>query len=53
MNTKFSLKSIQDKMGRVSILGTPIDTLGGDRIKINDNTYDSTPEIYKASSSTS
>ena len=35
-----------------TILGVPIYTLGGDRIKINENIYDLTPEIYKALSDT-
>ena len=30
-----------------TILGVPINTLGGDRIQIKDNNYDLTPEIYK------
>ena len=34
------------------ILGVPIITLGGDRIQIDDNVYDLTPEIYKALSYT-
>ena len=35
-----------------TILGVPIFTLGGDRIRIHDNVYDLTPEIYKALFST-
>ena len=35
-----------------TILGVPINTLGGDRIQIKDNIYDLTPEIYKALSYT-
>ena len=35
-----------------TILGVAIYTLGGDRIQINDNVHDFTPEIYKALSST-
>ena len=35
-----------------TILGVPINTLGGDRIQIKDNIYDLTPEIYKALSDT-
>ena len=53
MNSKDSLRLLQDDSSRASILGTPIYTLGGDRIRINDKIYDLTPEIYKALSSTS
>ena len=35
-----------------TILGVPIHTLGGERIQINENIYDLTPEIYKALSDT-
>ena len=35
-----------------TILGVPINTLGGDRIQIKDNIYDLIPEIYKALSYT-
>ena len=52
MNSKNSLKLIPDDFGRASILGVPINTLGDDRIQINDNVYDLTPEIYKALSYT-
>ena len=52
MNSKNSLKLIPDDSGRTSILGVPINTLGGDRIQIKDNVYDLTPEIYKSPSST-
>ena len=31
-----------------TILGVPIYTLGGDILRIRDNDYDTTPEIYKA-----
>ena len=53
MSSKNFLKLIQDKSGKASILGVPINTLGGDRIRIKDIIYDLTPEIYKALSSTS
>ena len=53
MDSKNSLKLIQDDLGRASILGIPIHTLGGDRLQINGNVYDLPPEIYKALSSTS
>ena len=52
MNSKNSSKLIPDDSGRASILGVPINTLGGDRIQINDNIFDLTPEIYKALSFT-
>ena len=52
MNSKNSLKLIPDDSGRATVLGVPINTLGGDRIQIKDNVYDLTPEIYKALSST-
>ena len=47
MNSKNTLKLIQEDSVRASILGNPIHTLGGDRIQINDNVYDLTPEIKK------
>ena len=53
MNSKNSLKIKQDDSDRASILGIPIYTTGGGRIKINENVHDITPEIYKALSSTS
>ena len=53
VSSKNSLKIRQDASSRASILGTPIITLGGDRIKSNENIYDLTPEINKALSSTS
>ena len=42
-----SLK-IKSTPSGATILGVPINTLGGDRIQIKDNIYDLTPEIYKA-----
>ena len=51
-NSKTSLKLKQDESGRASKLGVSVNTLGGDRIQINDNIYDSTPEIFKALSYT-
>ena len=50
MSSANSLK-IKSTPGR-TILGVPINTLGGDRIQIKDNIYDLTPEIYKALSYT-
>ena len=46
-----SLKTKSTPSG-ATILGVPINTLGGDRIQIRDNIYDLTPEIYKALSYT-
>ena len=47
MNSKNSLKLIPGDSGRAIILGFPINTLGGDRIQINDHVFDLTPELYK------
>ena len=46
-----SLKIIASPSGP-TILGVPINTLGGDRIQIKDNIYNLSPEIYKALSDT-
>ena len=46
MNIESSLKLIQGDSARALILGIPIYTLGGDRIRKKDNVYDSSPEIY-------
>ena len=46
-----SLKIISTPSG-ATILGVPVYTLGGDRIQINGNDYNLTPEIYKALSYT-
>ena len=53
MNSKNTLKVIQDESGRASILGTPIYTLGSDRKRMNDIIYDLTREIFNAIFSTS
>ena len=52
MDSKNTLKLIQDGTGRASILRIPFYTLGCNRIRINDNICDLTPEIYKKLSST-
>ena len=52
MKSRNSLKLSQDEFGRASVLGTPFFTLAGGIIKINDDIYDLTPEIYSALSST-
>ena len=51
MSSLNSLKIIASPSGP-TILGVPINTLGGDRIQIKDNIYDLTPEIYKTLSDT-
>ena len=51
-NSKNSLKLLQDDSSRASTLGTPINTLGGDKIRINDNIFDLTPKICKTLTST-
>ena len=52
MRSKNSLKITQDESHRANILGVPIQVSGGDTIKINENIYELTPEIYKALSDT-
>ena len=47
MSSLNSLKITASPSGP-TILGVPINTLGGDRIQIKDNIYNLTPEIYKA-----
>ena len=51
MSSSNSLK-IKPSPSGATILGVPINTLGGDRIQLKDNIYDLTPEIYKALSYT-
>ena len=51
MSSSNSLKITPSPSG-ATIFGVPINTLGGDRIQIEDNIYDLTPEIYKALSDT-
>ena len=46
-----SLKKKPSPSG-ATILGVPIYTLGGDKLRIRDNVYELTPEIYKALSDT-
>ena len=48
MNSRNSLEITQDESGRAIILGAPIQISEGDTIKINENDYELTPEIYKA-----
>ena len=49
INSRNSLKSIQDELNRATVLGVPIQISEGDTIKVNENIYELTPEIYKAS----
>ena len=51
MSSSNPLKTKPSPSG-ATILGVPINTLGGDRVQIKDNNYDLTPEIYKALSYT-
>ena len=51
MSSLNSLKIIASPSGP-TILGVPINTLGGDRIQIKDNIYDLTSEVYKPLSDT-
>ena len=48
MNSRNSLKITQDESGRANILGVPNQISEGDIIKINENVYELSPEIYKA-----
>ena len=48
LNSRNSLKITQDESGRYNILGAPIQISEGDRMKINEDVYELTPEIYKA-----
>ena len=48
LNSRNSLKIIQDETGRENILGVPIKISEGDTIEINENVYELTPEIFKA-----
>ena len=51
MSSPNSLK-IKPSPSGATILGVPIYTLGGDKLRIRDNGYELTPEIYKALSDT-
>ena len=48
MNSRNSLKITQDESGKANILGVPIQITESDTIKINENVYELTPEIYKS-----
>ena len=47
MRSHNSLKLVQDESGKGTILGVPIQ-ISSDSIKINENIYKLTPEVYKA-----
>ena len=47
-NSKNSLKITEDKFGNAYILGIPIKIFENDSIKIKENVYELTPEIYRA-----
>ena len=47
-NTTNSLKINKDEDGNMSILSTPLKSLGGDKIQVYDNIYEFNPEIHKA-----
>ena len=47
MSSSNSLK-IKASPSGATILGVPINTLGGDKLRTRDNDYELTPEIYKA-----
>ena len=53
MNSRNSLKINQDESCRANILGVPIQISEADTLKTHENIDGLTPEIYKASSSTS
>ena len=53
MNSRNSLKITQDESGKANILGIPIQISESDTMKINENVYQLTPEIYKALTYTS
>ena len=50
--SKIFLKITQDESRRGNILGVPIQISGADTIKMIENIYELTPEIYKALSDT-
>ena len=47
MNSANSLKINQGELGRVNVLGTPILVSEGDLMKINENIYKLTPQVFK------
>ena len=53
MNSRNSLKITQDKSSRANLQGVPIQISEADTMKIIENIYDLTPEVYKDLSSRS
>ena len=53
MNSRNSLKITQDESGKANFLGIPIQISESDTMKIDENVYQLTPEIYKALTYTS
>ena len=51
--SRITLTITQVEIGQANVLSITIQILGGDRIKINDNICDLTPEIYNSFSATS
>ena len=47
MNSRNSLKITQHDNNRATILGVPLQISDADTIKINENNYELTPQIYK------
>ena len=52
MGSDNSLNIVQKDKGTVTIIGVPIYTLGGDKIKLKDIVFDRSPKIHKTLSST-
>ena len=51
INSRNSLKITQDEFGQANFLNVPFQKSGPDTIKINENIYELTPEIFKDLSS--
>ena len=52
-NTSTSLKLNKDEDDNMTILGIPLKFIGGDRIQVQDNIYEFTPDLHKALSNQS
>ena len=48
MNSRNSLKNIQIELSRATIVGVPIQVSEGDTIKIFENIYGLSPELYRS-----
>ena len=48
INSRNSLEITQDESNRATILDVPIQTSEDDKIKMSENTYELTPETFKA-----